>query len=43
MIGSTSKTVTLGRSMGAAVSGGKESDTCDMISLYRVSRTCSSA
>ena len=29
--------------MEAGVSGGKESDICDVVSLYRVSRTCSSA
>ena len=29
--------------MEAVVTGGMESDTCGMISLHRMSRTCSSA
>ena len=42
MAGSTSKTVSLGWFTGLAVSGGKGSGDCCMVSRSRVSRTCSS-
>ena len=42
MTGSTSKTVSLGWLTGLAVSGGKRSGICGMVSRSRVSRTCSS-
>ena len=42
MAGSTSKTVSLGWFTGLAVSGGKGSGGCCMVSRSRVSRTCSS-